>query len=55
MYGNIHCGKPQELKNQIGYKSGAARSRPGLAGVVTGRLLEPGSDAGARSMIEIPL
>jgi len=54
LYGNIHCGKPQELKNQIGYKSGAARSRLVLAlTFVMGRLLEPGSDAGARLMIEV--
>lgn len=27
MYGDMHCGKPQELKNQIGPESEAARFR----------------------------
>jgi hypothetical protein len=55
--GNRHCGKPQELKNQIGPESGAARSRirPLANGRIVrmGRLLETVSDGSARLMIDV--
>jgi hypothetical protein len=53
--GNHDRGKPQELKNQIGPKCGAARSRPPfLADIRTGRLFKIAGNGNTRLMIEVP-
>ena len=43
----VLAGKPYELKGQISYESGVARSDP-FGDVVMGRLIEPVSDNRSR-------